>query len=747
MKAKVKLDTAKLKAAVVKHFEKVLFAVVGLCFVWLVYSAMSVERFTGTPEALQQVSTETESHLKSRRWEDAKDQANLVSKVEFGDALKIDPDGAAAAWKDFDPADKPTKRRAAPKVLTASGLQARGGIGAIVVVADQVTLASRALTAEEEANEAAQKAAAEAERATRTANEGRGTGGAYGGYPGPGARGAGGYSGPQPPGEGGGRGAGGGRGPRNRGNSPYGPGTSPYGPGAPGMTNAPATEEVVEVPMVVPTADQIIKGVRWVCLTGVVPGKKQFEEFEKAAGKDFPMLEAPRYVMFEVQRTEFAPGKKPAETDWQDVNVLKALMDARKEWATQYPVELADPEKVNPFLAMPLPPLVTRNWGDEVVHAPEIERLDPQAMQDTIMMRYKELEEAKKSAAKEGQTANGEGSGSEQQPLPPGPTDAPEDSWDSVLGGTAGGYGGSPYGRSGGEGVGRMPGGYGGSPYGGSSPYGGRSSGSPYGGSPYGGSAYGAGPGMTGSMTPPEHFLLRFFDFTVDSGKSYVYRVRLRMANPNWQLPANQLENPSLKNDQYIYGDWSEITDAARVPGDDALLAGEALTSGGPFEPSAKVILEHFDQEKGVMTSVADKVVRGQMANSKKQDIKYIDPIKLKVETFEDVEVDTGMTVVDILGGGRIGKNAAKLAPSRLLTMDSDGNFEIREELTDRTAFASADAAQKRVKEAEELGTVPGGSYGASGMSPYGGGSGARMPYGPQGGRPYGPGAGNVEER
>src|SRR5262245_8776501 len=118
MKAKVKLDSSKLKEAVVKHFEKVLFAVVGLCFVWLAYSAMNVERFTGTPEELQQVSSQTQQFLNDQKFDgDAKDGALQGGNVVFRDAELIDPNAAGADWKVFKPGDAPTARRKSPKIF------------------------------------------------------------------------------------------------------------------------------------------------------------------------------------------------------------------------------------------------------------------------------------------------------------------------------------------------------------------------------------------------------------------------------------------------------------------------------------------------------------------------------------------------------------------------------------------------------------------------------------------------------
>lgn len=749
MKAKLKLDGGALKTAFVKHIEKILFAGVALCFAWLVYSAMNVQRYTKTPDELVNVSRDTRTYLENQEFKLA-EIPEIVKVERFDEAQIVDPEQAASDWKAFLPSNKPQQRRKQPLVLAPTSLRAQAGIGAIATNADEVTRLERERQRMEFQEEEQEKQRREMERnqpnpgaaspygpmaqsgsGRRRTGEGGGAGSPYGPGIGPGAGGR--------RGEGGGEG---GRGRRGPADSPYGPSMSPYGATAPAVD-----EEPVEVPIVSATPDMILKGERWVCITGLVPGKKQFEEYKKALGSDPQMLESPQYLWFEVQRAEFKPGKAVADTDWQDVDVKKALKGIQ-EWATQYP-EVADTKdgSLHPMLAMPLPPLVTRNWGAEVVHEPEIEKLDPTAQMDQYLMIREQLEEAKKRA-EEGKTEGAEGSGSEPTAQPVDPAAPPADDWE-FLGGGGGGYGGggegrgpSPYGPSMGGGHG------GGSPYGpsmggGRSPYGPSMGGgrSPYGPSMGGGSPYGPMGGgreggmMTGmSMTPPDHFLLRFFDFSVESGKSYVYRVRLRVRNPNWGMLPAQLESPSLRDEPYILGEWSGVTDAARVPGDTALVAGEPKINRSTLEPSAKVVVAKFNADKGVMATVEESVTRGQIANFFQKEISYIDPVLQKVEEFNDLSLNTDLTVVDILGGATVGKNSAKIAPGRMLLMDSDGNFEIREELTDRTAFNSAIAEQKRVKEAKETGVA--GAIGG-GASPYG-----PSPYGPSRGpsaSPYGP--------
>jgi archaellum component FlaC len=52
--------------------------------------------------------------------------------------------------------------------------------------------------------------------------------------------------------------------------------------------------------------------------------------------------------------------------------------------------------------------------------------------------------------------------------------------------------------------------------------------------------------GLITSTDAVEYKLLRFFDFSVEPGKSYIYRVSLELKNPNFGLDENKLKKPEL---------------------------------------------------------------------------------------------------------------------------------------------------------------------------------------------------------
>ena len=60
-------------------------------------------------------------------------------------------------------------------------------------------------------------------------------------------------------------------------------------------------------------------------------------------------------------------------------------------------------------------------------------------------------------------------------------------------------------------------------------------------------------------VTAVPFLLLRFFDFTVEPGKQYKYRVMLWLANPNYNYDIHFLSDPKLAKEQWIKTEWSEL--------------------------------------------------------------------------------------------------------------------------------------------------------------------------------------------
>jgi hypothetical protein len=75
----------------------------------------------------------------------------------------------------------------------------------------------------------------------------------------------------------------------------------------------------------------------------------------------------------------------------------------------------------------------------------------------------------------------------------------------------------------------------------------------------------GAAGANAGQQTIPEYCLIRLIDLTIDPGKTYQYRIKVRMANPNYENP--DVADPSwAKAEELTAKDWYEIPQKVTVP-------------------------------------------------------------------------------------------------------------------------------------------------------------------------------------
>ena len=73
--------------------------------------------------------------------------------------------------------------------------------------------------------------------------------------------------------------------------------------------------------------------------------------------------------------------------------------------------------------------------------------------------------------------------------------------------------------------------------------------------------------------------LVRFMDFTVERGQQYIYRVRLELNNPNFNMPVDQLEQPELATQKTIMSEWSAPTAPVFVPAEYRYYVKKTSTS------------------------------------------------------------------------------------------------------------------------------------------------------------------------
>ena len=380
-------------------------------------------------------------------------------------------------------------------------------------------------------------------------------------------------------------------------------------------------------------------------------------------------VELPVYAYYRVQRAEVVRGDEdPEELQWNTLDIRKSFLSARLWRSTGGEAVAPIYLHAGPWpMAFPLGPLVDKSWGPEVAHEPEIKFLERSAamgsgymaggapgmtpdMSPDMMMAGMVGPYPGAKPPKGAKTDKG--SAKKPKPKPEELTPAPKPMPKLELLGPdePGTLGGSPMGP--GAFSGMMPPGSMMPSDAGSTPYG-MSPGMPYGMSP--GMPYGAGAeyspdatmgamsgvmGMPGGVMPQaiEYQLFRFFDFDVEPGKQYRYRVRLVLANPNYQMNPLFLEDEKQSKIPYLEekGEddergWSEPTPAVFVPRDGRVLVASVNMPRDQhlavMEPTAtfgvvrfamdtgETLFQEFPDPEITDKNIPGKIYRGQLAN------------------------------------------------------------------------------------------------------------------------------------
>jgi hypothetical protein len=483
----------------------------------------------------------------------------------------------------------------------------------------------------------------------------------------------------------------------------------------------------------------------------------------------------PQILGYFVERAEIRPGAEDDELKWTPVFVyngkgertdpkpavtMKSLFGNQAtatvgdgatptgvtaKWVAQMP-EIVDPRYLDGgVLTFPLPPLVGRDWGREVTHT------DVPLAIEAVPEETKKPEEKKKPEnAEDGDMFAGSAG-------PGGAMGGMAGRGESMMGGP-GGYGGGMGGRGGmggpggygggmgggmpGMGMGGMPGMGGG--YGMGMGRGGEEAG-------YGGGFAGSGRGGFGNDGEPQatHWLLRFFDFSVEPGKKYKYRVRMAMLDPNQSFGPRRVDLESLDSEvvarikkekaaraknatPFRLTEWSKPSRTVTIP-----LAGRVSVAGAKpaaadqpgSEPRATLLVQSFglDEKRNAIQAAKEKdFQRGNVANMTEDTEVVVDQGRA-IDPYKAFKFETDITVADIRGGERLTRDATR--PARVLLMGPGGQLFVQDDVGDAEVVEN-----HRATFAKE---GPGGAGGN--FMDYGGG-GRGMPGGPGG--MMGPGGG-----
>ncbi len=471
------------------------------------------------------------------------------------------------------------------------------------------------------------------------------------------------------------------------------------------------------------------RGQRWVVVTGLVPDREQvkaYEDFFEGRIKPNPEPDLPDYIYYRVERAEVDPYAQPSDPEelkWTPLNLRAALTKAEESWTGTAP-EVVDERFLHPRVVFPLGPKVMEEqtqgmawrggemdmpmggmgmvggmvgeegprgpWGEEVAHLPEI------PLKQTRVGGEMENEMLLPGETTREQRPDDPGA---DLPLPGGGMDMPGGGMGMPGARTRGRRTGGEYPMEGGTGRFRAGAGMDGL----------------------------AGEGMMGMQEQiPDFLLFRFFDYTVEAGKSYRYRVRLMLTNPNYGIDPKFLADPALAEKQWIEKDrWSEPTPTITVPRDAHVLAGAVHTLiRDTDEPSGMVAIVKWMEETGQEVNKDFRVVRGQQLDypgtvirERKRSPRDLEAegggllggrntVATEPEEPEKIDFVTDMLVLDLTGGNRLpGRDRSMTEPGRILVMDHDGTLFTLSEAKDKKEY------ERRTSEpesAEMEGMMPG---------------------------------------
>lgn len=181
----------------------------------------------------------------------------------------------------------------------------------------------------------------------------------------------------------------------------------------------------------------------------------------------------------------------------------------------------------------------------------------------------------------------------------------------------------------------------------------------------------------------PDYRLFRFVDMDVESGKTYRYRVRLSVRNPNHMLPAQHLADAALAKDTLLASGVSNTTAPVTVPGSTTILARpkadtkRAKTVRGERSERAEILVLGENPQTGdySLSSLITEV--GGLINV---DRRLNKPGETRTR---GEEIFTNRVLIDMIGrqedrdDGRPTKTGSRPEPIEMLLLREDGSFEL----------------------------------------------------------------------
>ena len=150
--------------------------------------------------------------------------------------------------------------------------------------------------------------------------------------------------------------------------------------------------------------------------------------------------------------------------------------------------------------------------------------------------------------------------------------------------------------------------------------------------------------------------LFRYFDFDVEPGRTYRYRIRLELANPNYEAPAERLQNPDSAKGQTRETPWSKPTPPTTVPKDTRYFLTRVTPPRGTGEPIANLdIYEWFPVFGTIVNGTVGAHFGGFVSNtSTSKKVWVLRPAQPSFDEESDIPFYAPDLLVDISAGARL---------------------------------------------------------------------------------------------
>lgn len=433
------------------------------------------------------------------------------------------------------------------------------------------------------------------------------------------------------------------------------------------------------------------RGYRFAAVRGVFPLQQQLLSFVRAHLAESEAAAGPIFNPFEfqVERQEAIPGDDPWSGKWQRLDLENSIKLLKEEVSGLEP-EAVDQKYIDYTIAMPVPLRVFGTWNKDLLTHPAIEQLNEQQLEEQRKHQEEQLKQ-QKNVEKEQQITSRRKGFSEvahnprvlqqvqqnqqvQNNEPQGgfnltgvqmPVVQEVDEKEAARIARRTGRVANPAGLNPGANV----------------------------------------PGQLQAVVTAKVLLFRYFDFDVEPGRTYRYRVRLVVENPSFSKNLAEVTEPFVAEGETRETPWSAPTEPVKIP-DDYQLYLLLVSDKGPG--NQRVAFKIYEWEPSIGTRVLGeirKVEFGQVVGG----LSKTPVLRLTKKTLQDeqVELRTRDVLLDVRESPTIipsehpdlefadvknaGKPVKMSVPSSAVIGNQFGEMEVKDQEAGKEGLKSAE--------------------------------------------------------